>query len=75
MGVHSVEIGLGWVAADLKKISILQHSGGTEGFSTTMMINSNNKTGVILLSNAALKDNTKLCVELLEKLESKENKN
>ena len=75
MGVHSVEIGLGWVAADLKKISILQHSGGTEGFSTTMMINPNNRTGVVLLSNAALKDNTKLCVELLEKLESKENKN
>jgi CubicO group peptidase (beta-lactamase class C family) len=75
MGVQSIEIGLGWVAADLKKISILQHSGGTEGFSTTMMINPNNKTSIVLLSNAAFKDNSKLCVELLEKLDSKENEN
>ena len=73
MGVQSIEIGLGWMAADLKKISILQHSGGTEGFSTIMMINPNNKTGVVLLSNAAFKDSSKLCIELLEKLDDKEN--
>ena len=30
MGVQSIEIGLGWVADDMKKISILQHSDGTE---------------------------------------------
>ena len=73
MGVQSIEIGLGWVAADLKNIQILQHSGGTEGFSTTMMINPNNKTGVVALSNAAFKDNSKLCLELLKKLDDKEN--
>ena len=73
MGAQSIEIGLGWVAADLKNIDILQHSGGTEGFSTTMMINPNNKTGVVALSNAAFKDNSKMCIELLEKLDSKEN--
>ena len=75
MGVQSIEIGLGWVAADLKNIQILQHSGGTEGFSTTMMINPNNKTGVVALSNAAFKDNSKLCLELLKKLDDKENEN
>ena len=69
MGVQSVEIGLGWIAADLKNISILQHSGGTEGFSTTMMINPNNKTGIVVLSNAAFKDNSKLSLQLLKKLQ------
>jgi len=72
MGVQSIEIGLGWIVADLKNIQILQHSGGTEGFSTTMMINPNNKTGVVVLSNAAFKDNSKLCLELLKKLNGKE---
>ena len=69
MGVKSVEIGLGWIAADLKNISILQHSGGTEGFSTTMMINRNNKTGIVVLSNAAFKDYSKLGLQLLKKLQ------
>lgn len=73
MGAQSIEIGLGWMAANLKKISILQHSGGTEGFSTTMMINPKSKTGVVALSNAAFKDNSKLCMGLLEKLDGKEN--
>ena len=75
MGVQSIEIGLGWIVAHLKNIDILQHSGGTEGFSTTMMINPNNKTGVVVLSNAAFKDNSKLCLELLKKLDGKENEN
>jgi len=75
MGVQSTEIGLGWIAADLKNISILQHGGGTEGFSTTMMIDPNNKTGVVVLSNAAFKNNTKLSLELLKKLNGKENEN
>ena len=75
MGVQSVEIGLGWVAADLKNIQILQHSGGTEGFSTTMMINPSNKTGVVVLTNAAFKDNSKLSIELLKKMDYTENEN
>jgi len=73
MGVQSVEIGLGWIATDLKNIHILQHSGGTEGFSTIMMINPNKKTGVVALSNAAFKNNFKLSLELLKKLDYKEN--
>ena len=40
-----------------------------------MMINPNNKTGVVALSNAAFKDNSKLCLELLKKLDDKENEN
>ena len=75
MGVQSVEIGLGWIAAELKNIQILQHSGGTEGFSTTMMINPSNKTGVVVLTNAAFKDNSKLSIELLKKMDYTENEN
>ena len=67
-GVKSSEIGLGWIAADLKNIPIIQHSGGTEGFSTTMMMNPTNRTGVIALTNAALKDNGILSIKLLENL-------
>jgi len=75
LGIQSTEIGLGWIATDMKNISILQHSGGTEGFSTTMMINPNNKTGIVVLSNAAFKNNSKLSIELLKKFGDKENEN
>ena len=71
MGVKSTEIGLGWIISDFKNIQIIQHSGGTEGFSTTMMMNLNDSTGVIVLTNVALKDNTKLSVKLLEILSRK----
>jgi len=71
MGVISTKIGLGWIIADLKNIQVIQHSGGTEGFSTTMMMNLNDNTGVVVLTNAALKDNMKLSVQLLEILSKK----
>ncbi len=71
MGVQSTEIGLGWIVGDLKNIQIIQHSGGTEGFSTTMMMNLNEKTGVVVLSNAAFKDNSKVCIELLRVMADK----
>jgi len=70
-GVQSTEIGLGWIISDLKNIQVIQHSGGTEGFSTTMMMNLNDNTGVVVLTNAALKDNMKLSVQLLEILSKK----
>ena len=66
-GVQSTEIGLGWIIADLKNIQVIQHSGGTEGFSTTMMMNPYGRTGVVALTNAALKDNGVLSIKLLEK--------
>ena len=67
-GVQSTEIGLGWIIGNLKNIQVIQHSGGTDGFSTTMMMNPNNKTGVVVLTNAALKDNAVLSIKLLENL-------
>jgi len=70
-GVQSTEIGLGWIISDLKNIQVIQHSGGTEGFSTTMMMNLNDNTGVVVLTNAALKDYMKLSLELLEILSKK----
>jgi len=71
MGVQSTEIGLGWIVGNLKNIQIIQHSGGTEGFSTTMMMNLNKKTGIVVLTNAAFKDNSKLSIKLLQKLSDK----
>ena len=70
-GVQSTEIGLGWIISDLKNIQVIQHSGGTEGFSTTMMMNLNDNTGVVVLTNAAFKNNMKLSVQLLEILSKK----
>jgi CubicO group peptidase (beta-lactamase class C family) len=71
MGVQSTEIGLGWIVGNLKNIQIIQHSGGTEGFSTTMMMNLNEKIGIVVLTNAAFKDNSKLSIKLLQKLSDK----
>ena len=67
-GVQSTEIGLGWVVAKLKDIQIIQHSGGTEGFSTTMILNPDNRIGAVVLTNAALKDNVVLSLKLLKNL-------
>lgn len=71
MGVQSTEIGLGWIIGNLKNIQVIQHSGGTEGFSTTMMMNLQAKTGIVVLSNAAFKDNAKLSIELLQVMSNK----
>ena len=70
-GVQSTEIGLGWIVSNLKNIQIIQHSGGTEGFSTTMMMNLQEKKGVVVLSNAAFKDNSKLSIKLLQVMSDK----
>ena len=71
IGVQSTEIGLGWIIGNLKNIQVIQHSGGTEGFSTTMMMNLQEKTGIVVLSNAAFKDNAKLSIELLQVMSNK----
>ena len=65
-GVRSTEVGLGWIMSDLDDIRIVWHSGGTEGFSTLMMIDQYEKTGVVVLANYALRDHHKLGVNLLK---------
>ncbi len=65
-GVRSTEVGLGWIMSDLEDIRIVWHSGGTEGFSTIMMMDQDKKTGVVVLANYALKDHYKFGVSLLK---------
>lgn len=65
-GVRSTKVGLGWIMSDLDDIKIIWHNGGTEGFSTLMMMDQNKKTGVVVLANHALRDHHKLGVSLLK---------
>lgn len=65
-GVRSTEVGLGWIMSDLDDIRIVWHNGGTEGFSTLMMIDPDKKTGVVVLANHAFRDHHKLGVNLLK---------
>ncbi|MGI9567832.1 MAG: serine hydrolase domain-containing protein [Nitrosopumilus sp.] len=65
-GVRSTEVGLGWIMSDLDNIKIIWHNGGTEGFSTLMMMDQGKKTGVVVLANHAFRDHHKLGVNLLK---------
>ena len=42
-GVRKTEVGLGWIISGLEDIRVVWHSGGTEGFSTLMMMNRDKK--------------------------------
>ena len=61
----SYEIGLGWVKINYDDIQVMGHNGGTEGFSTLMNMVLDKKTGVVVLTNHALKDSSRLGIDLL----------
>ena len=65
-GIKSFEVGLGWMISDLGDINIVGHGGGTEGFSTFMMMNLEQKAGVVVLSNKALQNHQDFGVKLLK---------
>ncbi|WP_299835246.1 serine hydrolase domain-containing protein [uncultured Tenacibaculum sp.] len=44
-------VGLGWGIADYEGFSLLQHDGGTGGFSSILFIDKSNEIGVLVLSN------------------------
>ncbi|WP_299680588.1 serine hydrolase [uncultured Tenacibaculum sp.] len=44
-------VGLGWGISDHEGFSLLQHDGGTGGFSSILFIDKNNEIGVLILSN------------------------
>ena len=46
-------------------MQVMGHNGGTEGFSTLMNMNLDKKTGVVVLTNNALKDPSRLGIDLL----------
>ena len=61
----SYEIGLGWLKMNYDDMQVMGHNGGTEGFSTLMNAVLDKKLGVVVLTNHALKDSTKLGIGLL----------
>ena len=66
-GIKSVRIGLGWVIIVHKNgFKTIGHHGGTEGFSTVMMINPKKKTGCVVLTNKAFVNTYKFGVSLLK---------
>ena len=65
-GIKSTEIGLGWIVSDLGHMKAVWYNGGTEGFSTLMMMNLERKGGVVVLANHAFRDHHKLGVNLLK---------
>ena len=62
----SFDVGLGWAMFGFDDMEIMGHNGGTEGFSTLMNMNLDKKIGVVVLTNHALKDPSKLGVDLLK---------
>lgn len=61
----SYEIGLGWVKINYDDMQVTGHNGGTEGYSTLMNMNLDKKLGVVVLTNRALKDSSRLGIDLL----------
>ena len=66
-GVKSVGVGLGWVITNHKNgFKTIGHNGGTEGFSTVMMINPKKKTGCVVLTSKAFVNTYKFGSSLLK---------
>ena len=56
----SLSIGLGWfILNDLASTPIFHHSGGTEGYRSTIYLNKESKDGMIILSNLPLTENNR----------------
>ena len=76
-----MKIGLGWhILKSENNSQIFWHNGGTGGYSTSMAINIESKTAVIILSNVSafnpeMKKIDNLCFELINKLIKKTSAN
>jgi len=69
MGVSLSKFRLGWFVFPQGNVDVIGHDGGTEGFTSFMGIIPENQSGVVVLTNRALKPAHKLGIELLKKLE------
>ena len=67
-GISLSTFRLGWFVFPQENIDILGHDGGTQGFSSFMAINYENKSGVIILTNRAMKPVHKLGIQILKEL-------
>lgn len=51
---ENMQIGLGWyLLKSIKGSDLIWHNGGTGGYSSSMVLDVNNKNGVIILSNVS----------------------
>ena len=66
LGVRLSKFRLGWFVYPKENTEIIGHAGGTEGFTSFMAINPENKSGVVILTNRALRPVDKLGMELLK---------
>ena len=72
---ENMKIGLGWHLLKSKNgKDLIWHNGGTGGYSSSISINVNNKTAVIILSNLSafhhkMKNIDELCFELINETE------
>jgi CubicO group peptidase (beta-lactamase class C family) len=73
---ENLEIALGWhIIKNKTQKPFLWHNGGTGGYKSSMAINLNNETGIIILTNIGATDNPKkglidsLCFDLMKYLE------
>lgn len=70
---EDMKIGLGWhILKTEKGFNWVWHNGGTGGYSSSMVLDVENKNGVIILSNASnINDNIDdLCFKLMKQLEN-----
>ncbi len=69
---EKMKMGLGWVILKSKaNKDIYFHDGGTGGYTSSMVMNMENKNSVIILSNVSSADLDATCTKLLESLEKK----
>lgn len=68
-GISLSTFRLGWFVFPQKNMDILGHDGGTEGFSSFMVMNHENRSGVIILTNRAMKPVHKLGMQILREME------
>lgn len=73
---ETLDIALGWhIVKNETKKPFLWHNGGTGGYKSSMAINLNNNTGIVILTNIGATDNPKkglidrLCFDLIKSLE------
>jgi CubicO group peptidase (beta-lactamase class C family) len=73
----NMDIGLGWHILKSQSENVWNwHNGGTGGYSSSMVIDTKNKNGIVILSNVSafnpnMKNIEKLCFELMKTLEKK----
>ena len=68
LGISLSTFRLGWFVFPQDNMEILGHDGGTQGFSGFMAINLENKSGVIIMTNRAMKPVHKLGIQILKEM-------